>query len=140
MLYSKLTAQCRTRKGPGGDEVVIPESLFKALLLAALESVEVNEHWYLEQNPDVRESVRDGRIASARKHFITQGYVEGRLPHAITVDEEYYADSNPDLREALHKGAIRSLAQHFLETGRFEGRAPSANFSLFGSGSNLKDE
>jgi hypothetical protein len=131
MLYSKLSSIYKTRKASTGNEVVLPEGVFILLLHAALLSVTFDETWYLEQNPDVRESVQSGRLRSARDHFVMQGYFEGRLPHPIAVDEKYYSNANPDVREALDRGAINSLKQHFMETGRFEGRTPYADFSLF---------
>jgi hypothetical protein len=70
-------------------------------------------------------------VASAKEHFITQGYLDGRLPHPVSVDEEYYIEAYPDIRDAFERGDIKSLHQHFFETGRFEGRNPHANFSLF---------
>jgi hypothetical protein len=42
-------------------------------------------------------SCRGGVIKSAREHFISDGYFEGRLPFEMKVDETWYLDQNPDV-------------------------------------------
>ena len=37
-----------------------------------------DEAWYLKQNPDVAEGIARGEIESARHHYLTHGYEEGR--------------------------------------------------------------
>jgi hypothetical protein len=43
----------------------------------------VNERWYLQEYPDVAESVRKGVVASGEQHFAEDGYREGRLPFPL---------------------------------------------------------
>ena len=43
----------------------------------------VDERWYLKQNPDVAESIRNGAVPSAQEHFDKDGYSEGRLPFGL---------------------------------------------------------
>jgi len=42
----------------------------------------VDGDWYLVQYQDVKEAVSKGLFTSARDHFYTAGFKEGRLPHA----------------------------------------------------------
>jgi hypothetical protein len=45
-----------------------------------LEAVPLDEQWYCEVNPDVAAAIRDGKLASAREHFVDFGWFEGRAP------------------------------------------------------------
>jgi hypothetical protein len=42
--------------------------------------VKVDESWYLEAYPDVKDGIEDGRFESAQAHFFKHGYDEGRRP------------------------------------------------------------
>lgn len=86
--------------------------------------VEVDEEWYLAQNPDIAEAVREGRAKSARDHYIHDGYFEGRQPFPITVDEDWYLAEYPEVAEAMKAGAVESAQQHFEAHGYREGRRP----------------
>jgi hypothetical protein len=91
------------------------------LLLSALE---VNEDWYLNQYPDVAQAISEGKVKSARQHFVDNGYFEGRLPFEITVDERWYQREYPDVAESIKKGGELSAQTHFLRDGYKEGRLP----------------
>jgi hypothetical protein len=91
------------------------------LLLAA---AEIDESWYLERYDDIREAVDKGEVPSARKHFATDGYFEGRLPFPLMVDEDWYLSRYPDVAEGIRTGAIASATQHFITDGYREGRLP----------------
>ena len=90
-----------------------------------LSSIEVNNDWYLAQYPDVAEAIAAGSIASAKQHFIDNGYFEGRLPFAIHVDEEWYLKEYPDVAESIKNGFESSAQEHFVREGYKEGRLPS---------------
>ena len=100
---------------------------FVALIKLLISVVEVDEDWYLEQNPDIAKAVQEGKLTSARRHFIDDGYMEGRLPFPLQVDEEWYLSQNPDVAESIRKGTIQSAVEHFIANGYKEGRLP---FSL----------
>ena len=53
---------------------------FVTLLRQLIQGIEVDEAWYLKQNPDVADSIRNGSVSSAQEHFERDGYREGRLP------------------------------------------------------------
>jgi len=91
------------------------------LLLGA---TDVDEAWYLDQYPDVRQAITEGKIASARQHFIDNGYFEGRLPFPIDVDDKWYQREYADVAESIRKGAESSSQAHFVGDGYKEGRLP----------------
>jgi hypothetical protein len=99
------------------------ENLIKLVKLL-LSAVEVDEAWYLKQYPDVSEAIAQGKINSARQHFIDNGYFEGRLPFAIPVDDEWYRKEYPDVAESIKNGIEPSAQSHFLRDGYKEGRLP----------------
>ncbi len=87
-------------------------------------ALDVDERWYLSHYDDIEKAVRSGQLSSGRKHFIDDGYFEGRLPFPIRVDEQWYLAQNPDVAEDVRKGAIASGQAHFDEFGYREGRLP----------------
>jgi hypothetical protein len=97
---------------------------FTELIRLLLQAVEVDEAWYLEKYPDVAEAVRNGSIASAREHFLSDGYFEGRLPFQIKVDEAWYLEQNPGIADYIAQGKLESAQQHFDDNGYREGRRP----------------
>ena len=88
--------------------------------------MEVEEQWYLQQYPDVAAAIAKGLIKSAKTHFVTDGYFEGRLPCPIKVDEKWYLQQYPDVAESVHSGEIDSGQKHFTQDGYREGRLPFA--------------
>jgi SAM-dependent methyltransferase len=84
----------------------------------------VGEAWYLSQYPDVKAHI-PGQFQSARDHFISCGYQEGRVPSKPTVDEAWYLATYPDVADAIRSGRAKSGYDHFIETGYGEGRKPN---------------
>ncbi len=112
----------------GTDGAIIASIEYDNLLATIsllLRAVEIDEKWYLEAYPDIAEAVKSGDVASAKAHFIENGYFEGRLPFPIEVDEAWYSKTYPDIGAAIKKGGIQSAASHFHEFGYLEGRLPS---------------
>ena len=68
--------------------------------------------------------IAEGGLPSGRRHFIDDGYFEGRLPFPIKVDEQWYLAQNPDVAEDVRKGVIASGQAHFDAFGYCEGRLP----------------
>ena len=97
---------------------------FAQMIRALLEAIHVDEAWYLENNADVAEAIRDGKVLSAREHFLNDGYFEGRAPFPIKVDEAWYLQQNPGVAEFVARGDIESAQRHFDENGYREGRKP----------------
>jgi hypothetical protein len=84
----------------------------------------VDEAWYLEAYPDVAHGIEVGTVASARQHFLEDGYFEGRLPGPPEVDEAWYLTKYPDVAEGVGTGRIKSATHHFIHDGYKEGRLP----------------
>ena len=53
---------------------------FQEMIRTLLVGIEVDEEWYLEQNPDIAEAIKAGIVQSAKQHFVYDGYFEGRRP------------------------------------------------------------
>jgi VCBS repeat-containing protein len=96
-----------------------------------------DESFYLFNNPDVAEAVRQGIFTSAFEHFIQSGQFElasnpGRNPHPL-FDEAVYLARNPDVADAVRQGIFPNGFQHFIQFGQVElanipSRSPSALF------------
>jgi len=108
----------------GQMRVKVPYDDFLKLLRLLIAGTEVDEKWYLQKYEDIREAVEAGKIPSAKKHFVNDGYFEGRLPFPLDVDEEWYLSHYPDVAEGISSGAITSAKQHFTDNGYREGRLP----------------
>ncbi|MEA2776828.1 MAG: hypothetical protein QOF90_2234 [Acetobacteraceae bacterium] len=96
------------------------------LIRSLLSVVIVDEEWYLGQYPDVAEAIAQGKMPSAKDHFVVNGYFEGRLPSLIAVDERFYLTKYPDVAESIRRGTEQSGQAHFLGGGYREGREPCA--------------
>lgn len=118
----KRSASVATVKGEVWLTISYTE--FVAMMKRILATVAVDEAWYLKTYGDIADAVRAGTVASARRHFIDDGYFEGRLPGPVTVDEDWYLRTYPDVAESVRHGVFRSAAQHFAEEGYREGRLP----------------
>jgi hypothetical protein len=99
---------------------------FIRIMRLMIAGIEVDETWYLAQHEDIARAINGGTVASAKRHFVDDGYFEGRLPFPMPVDERWYLEQNPDVAEGVRKGTITSGEQHFAEDGYREGRLPTA--------------
>lgn len=108
----------------GELRVNIPYQEFIKLLRLMMTGIEVNEAWYLGAYDDIATAVEAGGVASARDHFLSDGYFEGRLPFPIKVDEAWYLQQNPDVEASVRTGAVASAQAHFDAVGYREGRLP----------------
>jgi hypothetical protein len=97
---------------------------FQTMIRTLLLGIEVDEDWYRREYPDVADAIAAGTVASAKTHFLNDGYFEGRLPFPLVVDETFYLAEYPEVAEAVGRGAIASAQQHFDVYGYSEGRLP----------------
>ena len=97
---------------------------FVGVLRLMISGIQVNEEWYLTEYPDIAQAIRDGKVESARQHFIDDGFFEGRRPFPMDVDERWYLEQYPDVAESVRTGVVGSGQQHFVEDGYREGRLP----------------
>ena len=110
--------------GNGGSTIHLSEDEFKEIVKLLLRGVDVDEDWYLTENADVAQAIRDGGFKSARHHFIEEGYFEGRKPYPFRVNEQWYLRTYPDVAESIKTGRASSPQQHFQDHGYAEGRLP----------------
>jgi hypothetical protein len=94
------------------------------MIRTLLSGIDVDEAWYLRQNPDIAEAIKAGVVRSAKEHFLYNGYFEGRRPGPIEVDEAWYLSQYPEVAEAVKQGTMESAQRHFDEHGYKEGRLP----------------
>ena len=117
-------------KASGNETIAEFYEPFLDALRLLLAGVDVDEGWYLAQNPDIAEAIRAGTTELAKRHFVEYGYFEGRLPFHIAVDERWYLLQNPDVAENVRRGVVEFAQRHFELNGYREGRLP---FPLDGS-------
>jgi hypothetical protein len=110
--------------------VAIDQDYWTASLIPLIQTIYVDEAWYLDKYPDVKQAVAEGKIASARQHYCRFGYLEHRMPYPIAVDEAWYLDQYPDVRAAVLNQDFVSAQAHFEEVGFKEGRLSFPNFVL----------
>ncbi|HVC59825.1 MAG TPA: hypothetical protein VND19_05610 [Acetobacteraceae bacterium] len=122
--FNTIRAKVHVADVQGRLQVNVSHDEFLDLVRAMLSVIEVDEAWYLEKYPDVAEGIKAGKVASARQHFMHNGYFEGRLPFAITVDERWYLTENPGVADYIRAGRLGSGQQHFDHDGYREGRLP----------------
>jgi hypothetical protein len=97
---------------------------FTKILRMMISGIDVDEAWYLKQYGDIALAVNEGSISSAARHFMDDGYFEGRLPFPMPVNERWYLQQYPDVAESMRKGIVATGEQHFSEDGYREGRLP----------------
>ncbi|KTQ94986.1 hypothetical protein NS226_13730 [Aureimonas ureilytica] len=79
-------------------------------------TLQFDEQFYLQQNPDVAAAVSRGLVASGAQHYELYGRFEARNPNAF-FDTSFYLGQYPDVAAA----GVNPLA-HFLTFGAAEGR------------------
>ncbi|WP_102957736.1 hypothetical protein [Mangrovicella endophytica] len=109
------------------DEVVVSGRFLKFLLTTLVADMPFDEAFYKATYPDVVAGIANGSVRSAREHFISRGYFEGRRACRYAVDRAWYLGNYPDLAAAYARGKLSDLDRHFDETGQYEGRSRSAD-------------
>ena len=128
--YADLLNQKIVLLSPKGNYIAVEWHFFVNSLGPKLETIKVNEEWYLKTYPDVRAAIDAQIVVNARAHYIRFGYFEHRMPYPISVNESWYVAEYPDIREAISKKIFASGQMHFNLDGFREGRCPSPDFKL----------
>lgn len=108
-----------------GKSLTVQPAQIVYILQRFLETIPIDEEWYLATYPDVADAIRNGAFTSAQQHFVANGYFEGRIPFPHEVDEDWYVTNYPDVADSLKFGEIRSPHEHYAEHGYAEGRLPA---------------
>jgi hypothetical protein len=123
--FERIKAYVRTSvAADGAVRVSTPYEDLMRMFQALLGAIDIDEAWYLQQNPDVADGIRAGTIKSAKEHFLDHGYFEGRAPFPMTVDETWYLATNADVAEQVRLGSFASGQAHFNASGYRDGRLP----------------
>jgi hypothetical protein len=80
-----------------------------------------DEHYYLQQNPDVAAAVNAGIIATGYDHYIEYGQYEGRSPNPYW-NESWYLQENPDVAAAVQNHTVSSGFMQYYLYGQYENR------------------
>ena len=72
---------------------------FVEMLRRMIAGIRVDAAWYRSRYPDIAEAIDQGIVGSPQKHFVDDGYFEGRMPFEIKVDERYYL-----IEQSWHRG------------------------------------
>ena len=112
------------------DYVAVDKYFFNDCLRPLIDEVQLDEQWYLQKYPDVRQAIAKKIVKDAKEHFTRFGYFEHRLPYHIKVQEDWYLEQYPDIRKAIEQKELKSGQEHFETVGFREGRIPHPNFDL----------
>jgi len=110
--------------------IQVEAHFFADCILGILQAINVDEAWYVQTYPDVREAMQKGIVPDAKSHYYRFGYFEHRMPYRIIVDDPWYQAQYPDVRAAIVDRHFASGQAHFDLLGFREGRFPYANFRL----------
>jgi len=103
----------------------VPRPVLDLMFRLLLEKAEFDPADYLRRNPDVAQAMSSGKVSSAKQHFVTKGYFEGRVGGYPMVDADWYLTANSDVASEVRRGRIRSAADHYFNAGADEWRSPS---------------
>lgn len=109
---------------------VVEKHFLEQMLRPLIRTIFVDEEWYLNRYPDVRDSVQSGAVTSASDHFTRFGYLEQRLPYDIKVDEAWYLAQYPDVKASVRREDFATGKDHYEAFGFREGRLPHSNFAF----------
>jgi hypothetical protein len=108
----------------GDDRLDLTRDQLFSLIRKLLVFVPVDEAWYRDTYKDIDEAIQAGIVGSAKEHFVSNGYFEGRLPSKVHVDDAFYTSQYPDVAESIADGLVASAQEHFEAHGFAEGRLP----------------
>jgi hypothetical protein len=122
--FDVIRSEVTTSSVRGKLRVNMSYDSFLKIIKTFAATVNVDEAWYMQHYEDIARVIQEGRLPSGRRHFVNDGYFEGRLPFPIEVDEQWYLAQNPDVADDVRRGVIPSGQAHFDEFGYREGRLP----------------
>ena len=110
-----------------GRETLTVQARGLRLLLQQLGRMQpFDPEFYAETYPDIEAARLSGIVADLHEHFVTSGFIEGRLPSEPPFDPVWYAQYYPDLSQVIAAHDVVGLRNHFITSGLAEGRAGTA--------------
>ena len=128
--YADLLNQKIILPSSKGTYIGVERHFFANCLMPFLETIKLDEAWYLKMHPDVQEAIASGFVPNAKAHYVKFGFFEHRMPYRIAVDESWYTSQYPDVQDAIAKKVFTSGQAHFDAEGFREGRCPYPSFRL----------
>jgi len=110
--------------------LVVERHFLTRALERLVSTIYVDEKWYREKYIDIKLSIEQGVLKSAKDHYTRFGYYEHRMPYDIEIDDDWYLSQYPDVRAAVRREDFPCGQAHFESVGFREGRLPYANFNL----------
>lgn len=121
-LGSLLLSPERLRSG---SKAAIPIPALRAILELVVASLPFDQKFYAETYSDLAEAHKAGQIPDLHRHYVKEGYFEGRFGTKPEIDEEFYKRMYPDVAAAVASGELESGYDHYLRAGAIEGRFAS---------------
>ncbi len=106
------------------SKIAIDTELLRSILQLAVQTLPFSAAFYAATYPDIAEAHRTGQIPDLRRHFLEQGYFEGRAGAEPRVDDAFYLALYPDVVTAIEAGQVADAADHYRRAGAAEGRVP----------------
>ena len=94
--FKVLLKQIGLLDGFGDKPLELTLDQLLSLVRVLLASVPVDEAWYQTTYPDIAQAIRSGAVKSAKAHFVSHGYFEGRLPAEVPADKAFFASQYPE--------------------------------------------
>ncbi len=80
-----------------------------------------DEHWYLQEYPNVAAAVAAGQYATGYDQYVKYGQYEGYSPSPFW-NESWYLQQNPDVAAAVRAGKVSSGFMQYYLFGQYENR------------------
>ena len=110
------------------DRVTVNASGLRRLIAEYAKTIPLDAVMYARANPDVEGAKLAGDIVSLEAHFVSAGYLEGRLPGALPFDPVWYHGHYKDINAMFALSDVQGLYNHFMGAGFVEGRSGCAEF------------
>jgi O-methyltransferase len=85
--FHSLMRQLELDGNASTSHITMTREQLENLLRSMLRCVAVDETWYRNTYPDVDEAISNGKVPSAKDHFVASGYFEGRKRGRVVVDQ-----------------------------------------------------
>ena len=109
----------------GRSKIAVEARLLRMLLQHLVSTLPFDATFYRANYPDIDASARADQMPDLHRHFIENGFFEGRLGAPPEVDEPFYLRTYPDVADAIARGDVRSASEHYIHSGAAEGRVPN---------------
>ena len=106
------------------SKIAIDTEVLRSLLQLIVEGLPFSAQFYRDTYPDIAEAYAAGRIPDLKRHFVEQGFIEGRAGSPPRVDDDFYLKVYPDVVDAIAAGVVVDAADHYRRAGASEGRVP----------------